>query len=82
MTNDQLDKGLHIAAEIRELKHFVSVCHSCWKIIRIQRLKKYRLETSYGFLAGSIRLSPELADRIVETIEEYIADKEKELESL
>lgn len=82
MTKEILDKGLTIQAEIETLQHFVDYCRKCWKILRIRRYKKIRLETSYGILADSVRVSPELADKILDTIEEYIAEKEKELESL
>lgn len=86
MTKEMLDKGLSIQAEIESLQHFVDYCQKCWKILyirtRTRRRKKIRLETSYGILADEIIVSTELADRILNTIEEYIAEKEKELESL
>lgn len=84
MTEEMLEKGLAIQTEIKTLQHFVDYCQKCWKIlyIRTRRRKKIRLETAYGILADSISVKPELADRILNTIEEYIAEKEKELESL
>ena len=82
MTKEELDKGLSLQSEISRLEHFVDYCQKCWKIIRIKRYKKFKFETAYGWLSDSISVSPELADRILNTIEGYIADKKKELESL
>ena len=82
MTRDTLNKALRIDDEIINLKHFVSYCRNCWKILRIQRYKHIKFETSYGCLKDSISVQPELADRILDTIEEYIAEKEKELSEL
>ena len=82
MTRDTLKEALCLDAEIEHLKHFVQYCRNCWKILRIQRYKHIKLETSYGCLQDSMTLSGELADRILDTIEGYIADKEKEMEDL
>lgn len=82
MTKEMLNKGLAIQTEIKTLQHFVDCCENCWKILHIQRYKKIKFVTAYGALADEIRVSPELAERILNTIEEYIAEKEKELESL
>ena len=82
MTKETLNKALLMQAEIDKLQRFVRYCKNCWKILRIQRYKKVKFETAYGMLKDSISVSPELADRILDTIEEYIADKKKELESL
>lgn len=82
MTKEILDKGLSIQTEIKSLRHFVDCCKNCWKILRIRRYKKIKFQTAYGALADEITVSTELADRILDTIEDYIAEKEEELESL
>lgn len=82
MTREKVDEALSIVAEIDHLKHFTSYCRKCWGILRIQRYKKIRFQTSYGALDDSMQFSKELTDKILDTIENYISDKEKELEEL
>lgn len=82
MTKDVLERGVFIQEEIQRLQHFVNYYKNCWKILRINRYKKIGLETSYGALFDSIIISPELAARILDTIEKYITEKQEEFDKL
>jgi len=68
--------------EIRTLKDFVRTCENCWKFLRINKATELRLKTNYGCLRDDIKVSYELSERILATIEQYISEKEAELERL
>lgn len=82
MTKEQIDRGNVLSEEIRTLKDFVWTCEKCWKILKINKATKIRLKTSYGCLHDDIKVSHELSERILATIEQYISEKEAELERL
>lgn len=82
MTEEQINRGIVLNNEIKTLRDFTKTCRNCWKILRINKATKIRLKTSYGCLYDDIKVSHELSERILATIEQYISEKEAELESL
>jgi len=82
MTEEVLEKGLKLQDEIVHLQNFVAHCKRNWKIFRVNRYKRIGIETAYGGVPESMQVAPELAERILETIEQYIAEKKEEFEKL
>ncbi len=82
MTEEVLKKGICLQAEIRKLEEFVDSCERCWKILWIYRPKGMKLVTAYGGLLDRIEVPGELSTRILQTIEQYIAEKKEEFEKL
>lgn len=83
MTDKELNKAMEISYEIKRLKHFVADCKSCWKVLRLHRITKpFELQTSYGAISNYLEVSTELAERILATIEQYVSEKQKELEDM
>lgn len=83
MTDKELNKAMEIYYEIKRLNHFVYDCKLCWHILRLHRITKpYELQTSYGAISNHLEVSGELAERILKVIEDYIAEKQAELEQM
>ena len=82
MTEEVLRKGILLQADIRKLEEFVDCCKKCWKILWIYRPKRMKLVTAYGALVDRIEVPKELSTRILQTIEQYIAEKKEEFDKL
>ena len=82
MTEEVLRKGICLQADIHRLEEFVDCCKRCWKILWIYRPKRMKLVTAYGGLLDRIEVPRELSTRILQTIEQYIAEKKEEFEKL
>lgn len=82
MTEEVLKKGIRLQAEIHKLEEFVDCCEKCWKILWIYRPKRMKLTTAYGTLVDRIEVPEELSASILQTIEQYIAEKKEEFDKL
>jgi len=82
MTEEVLRKGICLQAEIHRLEEFVDCCKRCWKNLWIYRPKRMKLTTAYGGLLDGIEVPEELSTRILQTIEQYIAEKKEEFDKL
>lgn len=83
MTSEELCKANALSKEIHDLTWFVKTCRSCWCVFRIKaKIKSLKLKTAYGVLNDEIEVSTELSEKILNVIEQYIHEKEKELEEI
>lgn len=81
MTEETLEKATNYKKQIDELNMFVRDCRSCWCILRLHS-KSFKLKTAYGCISNELKVSQELAERILKTIEDYIHELETELENM
>lgn len=82
MTKKQLIKATQLDYELQRLSYFVRDCKNCWHIIRLRKVKRFRLHTSYGAISNEVEVEKELAERILNTIEEYMTEKQAEFEKM
>ena len=53
----------------------------CWCILRLHS-KSFKLKTAYGCISNELKVSQELAERILKVIEDYTHELETELENM
>lgn len=82
MTKEQLKKANQINHELERLSYFVKDCRNCWHVMRLRKPKNFRLYTSYGAISNEVEVGEELSERILKTMEEYMAEKQSELENM
>ena len=81
MTEETLEKAMEHKEQIDELNRFVRDCRNCWCILRLHS-KSFKLKTAYGCISNELKVSQELAERILKTIEDYTHELEQELENM
>lgn len=93
MTEEQFKKYGEISDEVTKLKKFLMWCGKRYKDNSVSKYpfvidtktKKFslrRIWSAWSVSCNTYEISVELQGRIVETIENYVAEKEKELERL
>ncbi len=80
MTKENLKKANDYAKQIYTLKNFIQ--NTCWQHRIILRHPKFKVETWYGAGTDYIEVDKELAKRIIDVINDYISELEKELDEM
>lgn len=82
MTENDLKRANHLKFQIDTLNGFLSTSVRCWKKITIKKTKRFEISTACGNLSDNIKISGELAERILNTIQEYKTELENELKDI